>query len=85
MCVCVLSMCLTFCDPMNCTPPGSSVHQIVLAKILEWLTFPSPGDLPNPGIEPTYLAYSTLAGKLFTTVPPGVSAANTIWEFMWHW
>ena len=32
------------------------------------LTFPSPGDLPNPGIEPTCLA---LAGRFFTAGPPG--------------
>ena len=35
------------------------------------LPFPSPGDLPDPGIEPTSLAYPVLAGVLFTTVPPG--------------
>ena len=39
--------CLTLCDPMDCT-----VHGILQARILEWVAFPSPGDLPNPGIEP---------------------------------
>ena len=34
------------------SPPGSSVHGIVQARKLEWLPFPSPGDLPNPGIKP---------------------------------
>ena len=43
-----------FCDPMNCNPPGSSVHGIVQATILEWVAIPSPGDLPNPGIEPKF-------------------------------
>ena len=33
--------------------------------------FPSPGDLPDPGIEPTTPAYPTLADGFFTTVPPG--------------
>ena len=33
------------------SPPGSSVRGISQARILEWLPFPSPGDLPNPGIE----------------------------------
>ena len=37
---------------MDCSPPGSSVHGILKARILEWLPFPSPGDLPNPRIEP---------------------------------
>ena len=32
--------------------PWTTVHGILQAGILEWVTFPSPGDLPNPGIEP---------------------------------
>ena len=32
--------------------PGSSVHRISQARILEWVAVPSPGDLPDPGIEP---------------------------------
>ena len=38
------------CDPMNYSSPGSSVHGILQAK--HWLPFPSPEDLPDPGIEP---------------------------------
>ena len=34
------------------SPPGSSVHGILQARIVEWVPFPSPGDLPNPGIKP---------------------------------
>ena len=41
----VTQSCLTLCDPMDYT-----VHGILQARILE--SFPSPGDLPNPGIEP---------------------------------
>ena len=44
--------CSTLCDPMDCSLPGSSVHGIFQARILEWVAFPSPGDLPNPGTEP---------------------------------
>ena len=40
------------CNLMEYSPPGSSVHQILQARILEWLPFPSSGDLPNPGTEP---------------------------------
>ena len=36
---------------MNCSPPGSSIHGIFRARVLEWVA-PSPGDLPHPGIEP---------------------------------
>ena len=37
---------------MDCSLPGSSVHGILQARILSRLSFPSPGDLPDPGIEP---------------------------------
>ena len=40
------------CDPMHCSPPGPSVHGIFSARILEWLPFPFPGDLPDQGIKP---------------------------------
>ena len=42
----------TLCGPMDCSPPVSSVHGIFQARILEWLPFPSPADLTNPGINP---------------------------------
>ena len=45
-------MCLTLCDPRDCSPPGSSVHGILQARILEWVAIPFPGGLPDPGIEP---------------------------------
>ena len=39
MCVCVVvQSCLTLCDPMGCSPPRSSVHGILQARILEWVT-----------------------------------------------
>ena len=52
--------CLTLYDPVNCSPPGSSVHGIFQARTLEWVAIPTPGDRPEPGIEPTS---PTLAGK----------------------
>ena len=39
------------CNPMECSPPGTSVCGVSQARILEWLPFPSPGDLPDPGIK----------------------------------
>ena len=43
---------------MDCSPPGSSVYGILQARVLYWsgLPFPTPGDLPDPEIEPTSLA-----------------------------
>ena len=39
----------SFCDPMDHSPPGSSVHGILQARILEWAACPPPGDHPNSG------------------------------------
>ena len=36
-----LKSCLTLCNPMDCSPPGSSVHSIFQARILEWIVIPS--------------------------------------------
>ena len=55
---------LTLCHPMDCSPPGSSVQGIFQARVPSGLTFPPPGDLAGPGIEPTSLA---LADGFFTT------------------
>ena len=33
----LLQLCLTLCDPMDCNLPGSSVHGILQARILEWV------------------------------------------------
>ena len=35
------SSCLILCDAIDCSPPGSSVHGILQARILEWVAFPS--------------------------------------------
>ena len=40
------------CNPMDCRPSGSSVHGILQQEYWSGLPFPSPGDLPDPGIEP---------------------------------
>ena len=50
----VAQLCLTLCDPMDCSPPGSSVHG--------GLSFPTLGDLSHPGIKPESLASPELAG-----------------------
>ena len=47
----LLQLRLTLCDSVDCSPPGSSVHGILQARILEWVAFPSTGDLPNPEIK----------------------------------
>ena len=53
---------------MDCSPPCSSAQGMFQATILEWVPFPSPGDLPDPGVKPSSPA---LAGGLFTAESPG--------------
>ena len=63
----LLQSCLTLCDPMDCSPPGSSVHGILQARILKWVAMPSFRDLPDPGIEPISPVSPALAGRIFMT------------------
>ena len=58
-------LCLVLCSPMDCSPPGSSIHGIFQARILEWVTisfsreiFPTQGWIPS-------LASPALAGRFF--------------------
>ena len=44
----------TLCDPMDCSPPGSTVHGILQARIVEWVVISFSRDLPDPGIEPRF-------------------------------
>ena len=55
-CVCAKSFqsCLTLCDAVDGSPPGSSVHGILQARILEWVAIPFSRDLSDPGMEPVY-------------------------------
>ena len=66
-CLCRYLVTSDFCDPMDCSLPGSSVHGILPVKVLEWVPFPLLGDLPHPGTEPPFLMSVMLAGGFFTT------------------
>ena len=57
-----------FCDPKYCSLPGSSVHGVFKARILEWAAISSSGDLPNPGIKPRSPA---LQADTLPSEPPG--------------
>ena len=54
-------------DPMNCSPPDFSVH-LEFSRQEYWsgLPFLTPGDLPDPGIKPAFLASPVLAGRFLT-------------------
>ena len=64
----VIWLCLTLCDPMDGTPPGSSVREILQARTLKWVAILFSRDLPDPGIEPRSPALQ--AGSLLPE-PPG--------------
>ena len=50
--VLVAQSCPTLCNPMDCSPSGSSIHGILQARLLEWVAIPFSSNLANPGIEP---------------------------------
>ena len=60
---------LTLCDPMDYSPPGSSVHGLLQARILEWVAILSPEVIPDSRTEPGFPAFqadslpSELSGK----------------------
>ena len=63
----LLQPCLTLCDPMDYSPPGSSVYGILQARILEWVAMPSPMESSQPR-DWTHVSMSpALAVRFFTT------------------
>ena len=75
VCVCVsvcmylvIQSCLTLCNPMDYSLPGSSVHGIFQTRIPEWVAIPFSSALPNPGIEPGSPA---LQADSLPSEPPG--------------
>ena len=80
VCVCVraLSRCHVrlFLTSWTVALPGSSVHGISQARILEWVAISSSRASSDPGIEPLSPASSALAGGFLTTEPPGKPHGN---------
>ena len=61
--VLVIQSYLTLCDPMDCSPPGSSVHRILQARILEWVAIPFSRGSSQPRDR---TQVSCIAGRFFT-------------------
>ena len=74
-CVKSLQLCLTLCDPTDHRLPGSFVHWLPQARIVEWVAISFPRDLPHPGMEPESLKSPALAGRFFT--------ASATWEALY--
>ena len=77
VCVCVCVWAQSFSHLWLFATPWTIAHQAPLSMgFSRWeywngLLFPPPGDLPNAGIKPMRLASSALAGRFFTSAPPG--------------
>ena len=63
----LLQSCPTLQDHVACSPPGSSARVFSKQEYWSRLPFPTPGDLPNPGIKTASLMSPALAGRFFTT------------------
>ena len=75
---------------MDQSPPGSSVHGILQARIPEWVAMPSSRASASPGIKPASLMSPALTGGFFTTsaisasqrVVPRAAPASSAWKLV---
>ena len=81
-CVCAppLQSCPALCNSMDCSLPGSLVHGIFLARILEWaaISFPGGSSWLRDQTRVSFLLYS--AGRFFTAEAPGKSTFSSLNE-----
>ena len=86
MCMLVVQLCLTLCDPMDCNPPVSSLHGMLQARILERVAIPFSRGSSWPR---DWTWVSCITGRFFTTRPPekpllvfwvSVNWENTYWQ-----
>ena len=65
-----LQSCLSLCNPIDCSPPGSSVHGILQARILEWVAVPSSRGDSRPMVQKCISYDCCIAGGFFMAQPP---------------
>ena len=69
---------------MDCSLPDSSVHWIFQARIVEWVAMPSSREIfPTPVVELTSFVFPALAGRFFTTAPPGKPYSLQLFKYMY--
>ena len=73
----VAQLCLTLCDPMDCSLSGSSVHGIFQARVLDCTAISFSRGSSRPRVKPEPPTLPALAGGFFTT--------RTSWETLWDW
>ena len=72
-----LLWCLTHCDPMNCSPQGSSVHGILQARILQWVTMPSSRGSCGPR-DRIQVSYVSCIGREFFITAKSLQSCLTL-------
>ena len=78
VCVCVCAQsCPILCNPMDCSSQAPLSMGFPRQEYWSGLPFPSPGHLPDPGIEPASPMSAALVGGCFTTEP--------MWKRVWSW
>ena len=81
----VAQSCPTLCDPMDCSPPGSSVHGILQARILEWLATPSSrGSSSTQGSNPGFLHCRQILYHLSHQGSP-FPVTGELYSLVWFW
>ena len=70
VCAQLLQSCLILCDPMDCSPPGPSVHVILQARILQWVATPSSRGFSHPRDRTQVSCVSCTVSGFFTAEPP---------------
>jgi len=66
LCMLLAQLCLTVCDPKDCSHPGSSVHGIFQGRILEWVAISSSRGSSQPRDQIPISCVSCIAGRFFT-------------------
>ena len=73
---------LTLCDPMDCSPPGSSVHEISQARILEWVVISFSRESSQPRDQTCVSYVSWIAGRFFTPLSHQGSSSRNYNEYL---
>ena len=81
LCSQLLLLCMILCNPMDCSPPGSSVQGFSRKEYWSGLSFPLPGDLPNSGVEPEFLCFPFCRQILYSLSHLGSSEINILMLF----
>ena len=83
--ICMCSVVLILCNPLDCSLPGSSVHGILQARILEWVAMLSFRRSSLPRDWTSFPVSPVLAGGFFTTEPHGTILVKLIVSYLYWW